>query len=289
LVTKTDLLKNETKRKKIAVDAAKVFDNPAMATMSQEELEPIFLREAEIILQEALDIYPTYLNAVLLMGNTKYKLNDDVDEAKRYYDLAIKMKPNYFEGNFNLGTILSEKKRYRQAIPYLKKAIKSKPQKYEAYHNLGNCYFWLDNPDSAFILYKIHFKGTNGPDDRLASGFAYYKIGQDYGKVRNNLQQAIYYITKAVEQEPENATYYNDLGVAFGMAQDFQKALGYFEKMLELDPKAPNGNLNIGNTYMNLAMQAEAAGDAAGQQQYKQKADEYFAKANASGQTTSQL
>ncbi len=51
-----------------------------------------------------------------------------------------------------------------------------------------------------------------------------------------------------------------------------------FEKITEINPNHFNAFENLGNTYMNMAMQAEKQGNASLQQQYTEQANRYFSK-----------
>ncbi len=221
-----------------------------------------YIKQAERVLTRALEIYPTYLNALLLMGNAKYKINDSLPEARYYYERTLQMKPTYFEGNFNLGCILLEKNHNEESIPYFKKAIKDKPLKFEPYYNLAEAYFKAQMPDSAIEAFKKVITMTN---DQKRKALAYYKIGLSFGKMKNDLDNAVKSISQAIELDPENPTYYEDLGVAYGFKQDFQNAIKAFEKTVQLDPKNAKGYANLGITYRQMQQEA--------------KAQEYFAKA----------
>ena len=62
-------------------------------------------------------------------------------EAKRDYERALSLNPNYAEAMNNLGTVYYSDKSYRQAERYYKKALKLAPQSATTYSNLGTAYF----------------------------------------------------------------------------------------------------------------------------------------------------
>lgn len=284
-----------------------------------------YVKNAEKVLARALKIYPDYMNALLLMGNAKYKLNDSLPEAQYYYKRTLAMKPDYFEGNFNLGCVLLEKNRPAESIPYFRKAHQVKPQKFEAAYNLAEAYFKTNQPDSAIAYYtkvlpmlttdvkrlalshykiglcygkKKDFENTTAhiskahdldpskfsneeiddPDFaiRVYSGILrntfdpkkqslyYYKIGLCYGKMKNDLDNAILNITKASELDPQNVSIFEDLGVAYGFKKDYANAIRVFERALEINPQYSKVYYNLGITYKQLGQD--------------DKANEYFAK-----------
>ncbi|GIV34763.1 MAG: hypothetical protein KatS3mg031_2298 [Chitinophagales bacterium] len=233
-------------------------EKPGLDPKTKQE----YIRQAEKVLARALEIYPDYLNALLLMGNAKYKLHDSLPEARYYYERTLKMKPNYFEGNFNMGCILLEKNYNKEAIPYFQKAIREKPEKFEPYYNLAEAYFKAEMPDSAIEAFK---KVITLVPDQKRKALAYYKIGLSYGKMKNDLGNAIKYLSEATRLDSTNVVFFEDLGVAYGLKQDYPNAIRAFERTVQLDPKNPKGYANLGITYRQM--------------QQEEKAQEYFRKA----------
>ncbi|MDZ4843963.1 MAG: tetratricopeptide repeat protein [Chitinophagales bacterium] len=232
-------------------------DKPGVDAKTKDE----YVKEAERVLTRAITIYPEYMNALLLLGNAKYKLYDSLPEAMYYYKKTLEMKPTYFEGNFNLGCVLIEKNKAKESIPYFKKAISSKPEKFEPYYNLAEAYFKTEQPDSAINVFRRVIALSH---DRTRQASCYYKIGMSYGKMKNDLDNAILNLTKATELDPVNVVYYEDLGVAYGFKQDYQSAIRVLEKAIQINPKYSKIYYNLGVTYRQLGQE--------------EKAQEYFAK-----------
>jgi tetratricopeptide (TPR) repeat protein len=233
-----------------------------LVTQSDKVEEPLkteYLKKAEVVLGEALKIYPNYLNALLLIGNAKYKLYDSVPEAKYYYEQTIRLKPDYFEGNFNLGCVLIAKNYAKESIPYFRKALIKGADKYEVWFNTGDAYFKTNNADSAIYFYQGALKLK--PD----LGAAYYKIGLSYARYKNDFANGFANLNKAIELEPNNHVYYEDLGVAYGMSGNYEAAIKIFEKGISIKADhAPFYN-DLGITYKQMGNEA--------------KAQEFFAKA----------
>src|SRR5438445_11043606 len=64
-----------------------------------------------------------------------------LDNARKNYELAVKLKPDYAEAINNLGTVYYARKSFRRAIGYYKKALKLSPESASIYSNLGTAYF----------------------------------------------------------------------------------------------------------------------------------------------------
>ena len=63
------------------------------------------------------------------------------DEARKNYEVALRLNPHYSEALNNLGAVFHAKKEYRQAEREYKLAIKYAPKSGVAYGNLGTSYF----------------------------------------------------------------------------------------------------------------------------------------------------
>jgi len=64
-----------------------------------------------------------------------------LDNARKNYEQAVKLKPDYPEAINNLGTVAYAKKSFRRAIGYYKRALKLSPGSASIYSNLGTAYF----------------------------------------------------------------------------------------------------------------------------------------------------
>jgi tetratricopeptide (TPR) repeat protein len=102
---------------------------------------------ARKMFREAIDVYqaPSTKNAVLWnKTGIAYHQLVQLDQAKKAYEQAIKLKPDYMEAINNLGTIYYARKSYRRAISQYQKAIKLAPDDVRTasiYMNLGTALF----------------------------------------------------------------------------------------------------------------------------------------------------
>ena len=65
----------------------------------------------------------------------------DLDNARKYYERAIKLSPSYAEAINNLGTVYYARKSYRRAISQYRKALELRPGFAPFLANLGTAYF----------------------------------------------------------------------------------------------------------------------------------------------------
>lgn len=64
-----------------------------------------------------------------------------LENARKYYQQALKLNPTYSEAINNLGTVYYAGKNYRRAISQYKKALKVAPDSASIHSNLGTAYF----------------------------------------------------------------------------------------------------------------------------------------------------
>ena len=63
------------------------------------------------------------------------------------------------------------------------------------------------------------------------------------------------YLEMAIEQDPENATFYFAQGTLFEKLDDEEKAIEAYDKAIEADPEYYNAYYNLGALYYNKGVQ----------------------------------
>jgi tetratricopeptide (TPR) repeat protein len=90
-----------------------------------------------------------------------------------------------------------------------------------------------------------------------ASAQDYYQLGVDAQK-KANLDQAIIYFTKKIQQDSTFGPAYIKRGLCYQDKADFDLALADFKKALQLRPGDPAVNLSMGTAYFHLKKYPEA-------------------------------
>ncbi|HVT96786.1 MAG TPA: tetratricopeptide repeat protein, partial [Acidobacteriaceae bacterium] len=80
-----------------------------------------------------------------------------MDEARRDYERALRLQPDYAEALNNLGAIYYAKKNYKKAIRYYRKAIAISPQSATIYSNLGTAWFARGKSEKGIEAYRTAF------------------------------------------------------------------------------------------------------------------------------------
>jgi tetratricopeptide (TPR) repeat protein len=115
---------------------------PVHSQLSAEDRADIFM--ARKMYREAIDTYglapETSATRWNKMGIAYHQLQD-LRSAKKNYEQAIRLDPNYGEAINNLGTIYYGQQSYRRAVRQYKKALRELPESASIESNLGTAYF----------------------------------------------------------------------------------------------------------------------------------------------------
>jgi tetratricopeptide (TPR) repeat protein len=105
---------------------------------------------------EAIDFYKPGAQKDAVLANKAgiaYHQLGQLDNAKKYYERAIKLDKTYSEAINNLGTFHYAKKSYGNAIKQYEKALKLEPYSASVWSNLGTAYFAQKKYERAFDCY----------------------------------------------------------------------------------------------------------------------------------------
>ncbi|MBU8892836.1 MAG: hypothetical protein KOO66_08650 [Bacteroidales bacterium] len=208
---------------KVSVNSAK-SNTAAGGILIEEAIKPgnqikkqEYLNQAVNYLRRAIKIHPRYNDALLLMGNAQWELYQNIDSTFKYYKMILERIPEYSRVYTNIfetkvNMVFEDKNRALQNVDLL--------------HQLEKY-----NPD--------HFSIN-------------YLLGRIYGRYLNDLEASTNYLEKASKIDSKNIAVFKDLGVAYGMTQNFEKSAEALLKAVELDPGDPVLRINLAMTYANL-------------------------------------
>jgi len=163
--------------------------------------------------REALDFYKPGADTSAVLANKAgiaYHQMLDLNNAKRWYQKAVKLNPRYAEAINNLGTVYYAQKSYRRAIDQYKKALRVN-ESASVLSNLGTAYFARKQYEDAFLFYQkalaldanvFEHRSTQGSvvqersvEDRAK--FEYF-MAKTYAKA-GALDRALQYIRRSLE------------------------------------------------------------------------------------------
>jgi Flp pilus assembly protein TadD len=154
--------------------------------------------------------------------------------------------------HYNLGRVLRDQGKLREAIDCYRRAISIKPDHVMALNNLGNALVAHGDSDAAVASYRnaLAFK----PD----SMETHYNLGVAL-QARGELDGAIDCYQKAVSLKPDSVAACYNLGNAYSARRKLNEAVASYRKVLELRPDFAGALSNLGNALQAQGKPNEAA------------------------------
>jgi len=213
--------------------------------VTQELRGDIFM--ARKMYREAVEAYkkgPTNSAVIENKIGIGYHQMLDLDQARKHYERAMKLDPQYSEAVNNLGTVFYARKSYRRAISEYKKALLISPNSPSILSNLGTAYFARKNYALAAETYQqaialdpqvFERRSSQGVllQDRTVeerAKFDYY-LAKSYAK-NGNIDLAILHIRKAIEEGFKEREKFNK-EPEFSVLQDNPE----FQQIMAAEPK----------------------------------------------------
>ena len=194
------------------------------------------LMMARKMYRDAIDFYKPTSNKSAVMANKTgiaYHQLGDLDNAKKYYERAIKLDNTYPEAHNNLGTVHYSNKSYGNAIRSYERALALTPQAAAVWTNLGTAYFARKRYNEALKAYQTAMqidpdvferRGSNGVmlQERSVEEKAmfYFTLAKSYAQAGDE-ERMLRYVRFALEngfkernrflEEPEFAPYKENL------------------------------------------------------------------------------
>jgi tetratricopeptide (TPR) repeat protein len=224
---------------------AQVAAEAPKTPLSVETRGDIFM--ARKMYREAIDVFREDKSKDPVISNKigiAYHQMQQLDNARKAYEQAVRLKPNYPEAINNLGTVYYAKKSFGRSIRYYQRALKYAPKSASIYSNLGTAYFARKKYKEAMETYQIALKldpnvfenhGSYGVlleernvEERAKFHFNLAKLYAQSG--RNEL--ALQYLRKALEEGFKDKKKIEE-------DPDFQamRELPEFKELLALEPR----------------------------------------------------
>lgn len=188
-----------------------LLDQKSKEAKTPEEKNAILDRSI-FHLNRAINIYPDYVDALLLMGNAQWERYESAKTAMPYYYKILQINPYHENTLQNSYIILEQEKDIDFRIQSYRTLIQLNPNQMTAYLNLGRTY------------------------------------GQHKGDLRN----AIQYIETAQQIAPNNYEVNRNLGIVYGLSQQYEKSIEALLKAVELKPSIALNYVDLAVSYYNI-------------------------------------
>jgi tetratricopeptide (TPR) repeat protein len=239
---------NENLRWSQAATAADPTNFAAYANLGVALRETGRPQDAITCTRRAIELDPTSSGAYLNLGNA-LDMTGQFEEALVSYRKAIELDPKDFENYCCMGRMLSEHGRTEEALEVLKKSIELNPKHAEAHYGMGVTLSRLGRWDEAMGSYLKTIELELAPKDAQAEtnlAGVLYELGRH--------DEALVYCKKAVEDDPNHAGAFFNMGKFYAEQGPLEDAIANFRKAIELDP-------NYAEPHCDLAVVLSGQGD----------------------------
>ena len=154
-----------------------------------------------------------------------YDLLGDSDKAIETYKTALASTPDDKDLIFNMGRLYSIQDKYEDAIASFKKVLELDPQDFESNLNIGNSYITLADSIS---------NDAKKVDDRGDPIYSQKVITEKEKMAETHFENAIAFLEKAIEIQPDNVNAWTLLGIAYVRSGNAEKGQEAFDKAEEL-------------------------------------------------------
>ena len=166
---------------------------------------------------------------------------------------TVSKNPAEWSAYNNLASLLLERGRPAEAVPFLERALALRPDAPEVHHTMADAWLRLGRRDEARAEYARALAGAPG----YAPG--HNGLGLlllDEGKAT----EAIAEFEQAIRLRPDLAAPFYNLGNALVALERWREAEPYYERALQIDPEFAQAHNNLANLYAyrgNLASAIE--------------------------------
>lgn len=147
----------------------------------------------------------------------------------------------------------------QRALQHARRAVELHPTYHQAWLLYGNANVYLKNFQEALDAYdKVRAYKPDHPDVDQNTAVAYRDKGRYLGEQQNDINGSIQALLNALRYKDDDPETYRLLGIAYGVGQQPQQAITYFQKALELKPDYVSVLYNLEMAYRQIGNTAKA-------------------------------
>lgn len=181
----------------------------------------------------------TYLDAAYLFMDNKYP-----SEALEWFEKALEINPHNMMAQQDYAECCFRSHQLERAILWYNKALDENPYSTECWFGLGKSY--SIKGDSPKAIEALDFVLTIEPNHIMAillKAHVYFQMG--------NYEESSRLFSKYIALHPNEGYAYYMIGICHYSINEFEKALKYFHKSIEIEPYP---NTYTANLYQNIAI-----------------------------------
>ncbi|MFH1071786.1 MAG: tetratricopeptide repeat protein, partial [Candidatus Glassbacteria bacterium] len=182
---------------------------------------------------------------VLLRRGQDFIREGRIDSARQRFERAIGLDGNLSQAWEGLGEVLLLQDSAGRAIEALRAAAENSPGEWSLYNNLGLAFSRTGRPDSAAHYYTLAYRVQ--PDSAISTLNLAVLLQREGERAR-----AIEILESFLAGHPDNFLALKNLGNWYAADSLNERAAGYYERALALDPQDANLHYNLGRLYIQF-------------------------------------
>jgi tetratricopeptide (TPR) repeat protein len=203
-------------------------------------------------LDQAIALDSTQYAAYTEKGYAHRRLGQP-DEAIAAFQRSISLKPDNYIAPYELGSLYREKQMYPEAERYLQQSLRDKPDNAKALNELGAVQRHRGRNNEAIATFNKAIS-IDAEDSE-----AYMGLGDTYFYGTSDYEKAIDAYVQGLQRDPDNEVAAYNIGYSYNDRGDFQNALTYLNKAIQLKPGYVEAKAELGFAQMKLKRYNEAA------------------------------
>ncbi|MFV0530709.1 MAG: tetratricopeptide repeat protein [Flavobacteriales bacterium] len=166
----------------------------------------------------------------------EYKKQRNFSEAIRAFDYAILINEKFLSAYWQKANALEKTTRYDEAVKVYEESLQYDDTPSFTHLKIGKCYKSMALPLKALASFY------NAIYDDPQMDKAWAEAAYVYAEMKN-LDEAIYYLKKALELNPEHVQYIKKYITFTIENQGIDEALSYYDQLIQLEPENENNVL----------------------------------------------
>lgn len=178
-------------------------------------------------------------------------LQGDLFGAEKAYNKAIKINKNFGEAYNNLGNVMMDLKKYKDAEILYKKALHFFPNHTMILSNIGNALQHHGRNKEAVVWLNKAISIDSSYAD------AYHNLGNALRELKR-LDDSILSYNKAIKLKPDMAESYTNMGVVLNDLGRYEDAVDAHNNAIKIKPDHVESYYNLGNALKELGLLKDA-------------------------------
>ena len=202
---------------------------------------------------KCLELNNEYSLAYKYLGDVYYS-RQDYSKALENYKLYIVHADKISSATFyyKKGYAENELEKYNDAIASFEKSVELKDNDPKNFDEMGFAYYKLKDADNSIKQYNRSL--SIKPDSYVP----YLGIGDVNRILKKNTDEALTNYLKAIKNNPESKKAQYSAGWCYNAKQEYNNAIGYLKKALELDKDYISASTELGYSYYSMGEYSNA-------------------------------